>query len=331
MVVFMRAWIIDKLEGLERLKLVDLPDPTPQRAEVVLDVRFAALNPADYYLAQGQYPARPPLPHVLGRDGIGTVSAVGEGVSDFKVGDAALILRSEIGVSRPGTLAERVAVPVESLVRPPAGWSEQQSAAAPLVYLTAHQALTQWGELPPSVVLVTGASGGVGVASIQLGVAMGHELMALSRSEEKRAKLLDLGVSVALDPESDWHKSLKQQLDPRRVALAIDNIGGELFPRVIDVMGMHGKISVVGQLAGPVPKFSTATLFFRRLCVGGVAVGTYTPAESQAAWRAVVNLLARAKAKPIIDSIFPFEQIQEGFTRLKQGPMGKVLIGIREH
>ena len=327
----MRAWIIDKLEGLERLKLVDLPDPAPMAGEVLLDVHCAALNPADYYLAQRQYPAAPPMPHVLGRDGIGTVATLGEGVTKFKVGDAALILRSEIGVSRQGTLAERVAVPVESLVRPPAGWSEQESAAAPLVYLTAHQALTQWGELPAaSTVLVTGASGGVGVASIQLGVTMGHRLIALSRSEKKRARLAQLGASLTFDPEdADWHKKLKEQLKPRGVDLAIDNIGGELFLRVVDSLGMHGKISVVGQLAGPVPKFSTATLFFRRLRVGGVAVGTYTPAESQAAWTAVVELMNRRNTRPIIDSTFPFEQIQEAFARLKQGPMGKVLVAVR--
>src|SRR5829696_8291365 len=189
----MRAWTIDKLEGLERLKLSNAPDPRPARGEVVLEVHYAALNPADYYLAQRQYPAGPALPHVLGRDGIGVVSAVGEGVTALKVGDVALILRSEIGVGRWGTLAEKVAVPVESLVHPPQGWTEQESAAAPLVYLTAYQALTQWGELPPSVVLITGASGGVGVASIQLAVAMGHYVVALSRSEEKRAKLLTLG------------------------------------------------------------------------------------------------------------------------------------------
>ena len=326
----MRGWIIDKLEGLERLKLLDLPDPAPAPGEVVLDVHYAALNPADYYLAQRQYPAGPPLPHVLGRDGMGTVSAVGEGVTNFGVGDAALILRSDIGVSRQGTLAERVAVPIASLVRPPTGWSEQESAAAPLVYLTAYQALTQWGELPaPSTVLVTGASGGVGVASIQLGVTMGHRMIALSRSGDKRAKLEGLGASITLDPEdADWHKTLKEQLTPRGVDLAIDNIGGELFPRVIDVLGMHGRVSVVGQLAGPVPKFSTATLFFRRLRVGGVAVGTYTPPESQAAWQAIVELLNRGKAKPIIDSVFPFEQIQEAFARLKQGPMGKVLVSV---
>ncbi len=328
----MRAWIIDKLEGLERLKLADVPDPVPAAGEVVLDVHYAALNPADYYLAQRQYPAAPSLPHVLGRDGIGTVSTVGPDVSSFRIGDVALILRSEIGVSRWGTLAERVAVPVESLVRPPADWTEPEAAAAPLVYLTAYQALTQWGELPPSVVLITGASGGVGVASIQLGVAMGHRVIALSRSEEKQAKLIELGASIVLDPQdADWHRKLKQQLDPRCVDLAIDNIGGELFPRVIDSLGMNGKVSVVGQLAGPVPKFSTATLFFRRLRVGGVAVGTYTPPESQAAWKAIVDTLngAGAGEKPVIDSTFRFAQIEEAFARLKRGPMGKVLVEIR--
>ena len=99
--------------------------------------------------------------------------------------------------------------------------------------------------------------------------------------------------------------------------------------RVIDTLGMHGRVSVVGQLAGPVPKFSTATLFFRRLRIGGVAVGTYTPPESQTAWTALLAVLERANAKPIVDSVFAFEQIQEAFARLKQGPMGKVLVQIQ--
>jgi NADPH2:quinone reductase len=325
----MRAWIIDKFEGIEHMRLADVPDPPARTGEVVLDTRYAALNPADYYLAQGQYPAKPALPHILGRDGVGVISAVGSGVADFKVGETALILRGEVGVSRWGTLAQRVAVPVESLVRLPQGWTEQQSAAAPLVYLTAYQALTQWGDLPPSVVLITGASGGVGVASIHLAVAMGHTVVALSRSQEKRAKLKALGAAIALDPEDKhWPKQLKDELNPRRVDLAVDNIGGELFPRVIDAMGMNGKVSVVGQLAGPVPKFSTATLFFRRLRIGGVAVGTYAPAESQSAWKVLVEMMNRVGQKPIIDSTFRFENAMDAFAQLKRGPMGKVLIDV---
>jgi NADPH2:quinone reductase len=308
--------------------LADLPDPTPAAGEVVLDVRCASLNPADYYLAQGQYPARPSLPHVLGRDGIGVVSAVGSGVTEFKVGDTGVILRSEIGVSRWGTLAERVAVPVESLVRPPQGWTEQESAAAPLVYLTAYQALTQWGELKPGVALVTGASGGVGVATIHLAAARGHRVIGLSRSEEKRAKLMAEGAWMTFDSQDEWNKQLKEELGTARVDLAVDNIGGDQFPRLIDVMALWGKVSVVGQLAGPVPNFNLGTLFFRRLRIGGVAVGTYTPQESQAAWKSVAEILNRVGRKPIVDSVHPFEKTTDAFAQLNRGPLGMVLVAV---
>jgi NADPH2:quinone reductase len=244
-----------------------------------------------------------------------------------------VILRSEIGVSRPGTFAERVAVPTASLVAPPKNWNEEQAAAAPLVYLTAYQALSTWGELPHgSVVLITGASGGVGVASIQLARGLGYATIALSRSEEKREHLERIGADHAIDPtDADWRKTLKQLLGKRRVDLAIDNIGGELFNQVVDVMGEHGRISCVGRLAGPVPQFNTASLFFRRLRVGGVAVGAYTPGESQAAWKKVLEILDRTGARPLIDHVFPFAQLQQAFKKLARGPMGKVVLAVGTH
>src|SRR5687767_13817920 len=172
----MRAWLLESMRGLAGLRLDDVPDPQPADDEVVMQVDYAALNPADRYLAQGQYPARPPMPHILGRDAVGTVIAVGPGVppESLKVGDRRAVLRGETGVSRAGTFAQRVALPAKSLVEIPPGWTDPEAAGATLVYLTAYQALTQWGDLPPSVVLVTGASGGVGVASTQLAAALGH-------------------------------------------------------------------------------------------------------------------------------------------------------------
>jgi NADPH2:quinone reductase len=296
---------------------------------VVLKVEFASLNPADRYLAEGQYPARPPLPHILGRDGMGTVIEVGPGVNGVKIGDRRVILRGEAGVTKPGTFAQRVAVPADWLVEVPVGWTGQEAGGAPLVYVTSHQALTQWGPLPPSVVLVTGASGGVGVASTQLASLMGHTVVALSRSEPKRQKLHEIGASVTLDPaDPQWPIKLKQELKGRRVDLAIDNIGGELFPRVIDVLGNFGKVSVVGRLAGPVPEFNTASLFFRRLRIGGVAIGSYTVEESRAAWMTIVSLLTKAGTKPLIDHVFSFDELPQAFGRLKEGPMGKVLLKV---
>jgi NADPH:quinone reductase len=324
----MRAWLLDELNGLERLRLADAPDPVAQPGEAVLAVQFAALNPADRYLAERQYPMKPALPHVLGRDGIGSVIQIGDGVSQIRVGDKRAILRGDVGGNRWGTFAQRVAVPVENLVETPHDWSDEEAAGATLVYLTAYQALTMWGPLPEnSVVLVTGASGGVGVASIQLATAMGHTVFGLSRNPEKSRRLEQLGAAEVLNPEDDkWRQNLKAKLAPRRVSLAIDNVGGKLLPEVIDTLGDNGRVSLVGRLAGPVPSFNTATLFFRRLRIGGVAVGAYSNSESRAAWQEVLRLLASRSARPLVDSVFPFDQLPKAFERLAQGPMGKVLL-----
>lgn len=326
----MKAWILPQLGSIDNLTLTDHPDPTPGNGEVVLQMGFAALNPADRYLAEGAYPARPSFPHILGRDGIGDVIAVGENAGDWKVGDEAVLVRSEIGVNRLGTFAEKVAVPVESLIKPPTGWTKEESAGATLVYLTAWQALTQWGELAPGVVLITGASGGVGVASIQLGKALGHTIIAMSRGDSKTQALKDLGADLVVDPnDTQWRKRVKEYLGTRKVDLAIDNIGGETFGELIDALGMWGRVSVVGRLAGPVPQFNTSTLFFRRIRIGGVAVGTYSPDESQAEWSKVIEALDRAGSKPLVDNVFDFDQLPAAFARLKAGPLGKVLLRVR--
>jgi NADPH2:quinone reductase len=323
----MKAWLLDQLNGIEHLRMADVPDPVAGPGKAVLSLGYAALNPADRYLAQGQYPAKPTLPHILGRDGMGTVIAIGAGVTSFKIGDKAMILRSEIGVNHPGTFAQQAAAPVESLAALPVGWTDQHAAGAALVYLTAHQALAQWGDLEAAVVLITGASGGVGAAAIQLASAEGHTVIALSRSPAKRNGLAKIGAALCLDPnDPSWPAQLKQFLGKRRVDLAIDNIGGSGFNDLIGVMGHGGKISVVGRLAGPVPEFNTATLFFRRLRIGGVAVGDYSPAQSQKAWTEIVETLKAADVKPIVDSVYPFDKIAEAFARLQSGPMGKVLL-----
>jgi NADPH2:quinone reductase len=329
----MRAWLLKDFGGLSSLQFGETPDPAPTSGEIVLRVLYAGLNPADRYLSEGQYPAKPSLPHILGRDGIGVIESLGAGVSNFKVGDKATIVRSEIGVSRRGTFAEKVAVPVESLVKPPQGWSDEQAAGATLVYLTAYQAMTQWTDPPlpvqGCVTLVSGASGGVGVASVQLASAMGHRVIGLSRSAEKAKQLIELGADAVFNPnDNQWRTKLKDYLNGKRVDLAIDNIGGELFPQVIETLGDRGRVSVVGRLAGPVPQFNTASLFFRRARIGGVAVGAYTPDESRRVWVEVLQLLDKTGAKPLVDQVFAFDKLIDAFERLRSGPMGKVLLKV---
>jgi NADPH2:quinone reductase len=329
----MKAWLWDGTAGLEHLHLDDAADPVAAQDEVVLALEYAALNPADQYLAEGRYPypVNPPLPHVLGRDGVGTVVAVGDSVTNVHVGDRRAILRGDVGVFRWGTFAERVSMSARTLIEIPDGWTDEESSGATLVYLSAYHALTLWEPLEPSsVVLVTGASGGVGVAAVQLAAAMGHTVVALSRSEEKQQRLTELGAAVTLDPaDSRWRTDLKDALEGRSVKLAVDNIGGKLLPEVIDTLGELGRVSCVGNLAGPVPNFDTGTLFSRRIRIAPMSLGYYTPEQNHAAWQSLISILNSSGARPQIDRVYPFEELPNAFQRLMAGPMGKVLIKIK--
>jgi len=144
----MRAWLMDSYEGTEKLRMGEVPDPRPGPEEVLLKLRFAGLNPADAFLAKAMYPAKPALPHILGRDGVGEVLSTRGSVENVQPGDTVGILRCEAGVNTWGTLAELTVVPAASVVPVAKGWSLEEMAGAPLVYLTAWQALTHWSEPP---------------------------------------------------------------------------------------------------------------------------------------------------------------------------------------
>ena len=330
----MRAWLMDSYEGTEKLRMGEVSDPRPGPEEVLLKLRFAGLNPADAFLAKAMYPAKPALPHILGRDGVGEVLSTCGSVENVQPGDTVGILRCEAGVNTWGTLAELTVVPAASVVPVAKGWSLEEMAGAPLVYLTAWQALTQWSgpPAPPpaeSVLLITGASGGVGTAAVHLGKSMGLIVIALSRSEEKRSRLLQLGANFAFDPaDKNLRQAVSAAIAAKKVDLVVDNVGGSLFHQVVAMLGYGGKISVVGRSGGAVPEFNTATLFFRRNRIGGVAVSDYTPQQAQTAWAEIVSRLNAAGQKPVIDTIFPFEEVKSAFRRLDEGPVGKVLVRI---
>jgi NADPH2:quinone reductase len=325
---------MDSYEGVEKLRLDEVPDPQPGPSQVLLKMQYAALNPADAFLALAQYPAKPKLPHVLGRDGVGQVIALGAGVENLQLGETVGILRGDTGVETWGTLAEKTVVDSAHVVPIPHGWSLEEVAGAPLVYLTAWQALTQWSDPPAppptgSVLLVTGASGGVGSASVLLGQSMGLTVVGLSRSAEKAAKLKQLGADFVFDPAADGlRKLVLAAIAPKRVDIAIDMVGGALFNEIIAMLGYGGRISVVGRSGGVVPEFNTATLFFRRNRIGGVTVADYSPEEAKASWKQIVTRLDATGQRPVVDGVFPFVDVKTAFARLSQGPMGKVLVKV---
>jgi NADPH:quinone reductase len=330
----MRAWLMDSYDGVEKLRQGEVDDPSPGPGQVLLRIRFAALNPADAFLAKAMYPAKPPLPHILGRDGVGEVLATGPGVVQVRAGDMVGVLRCNAGVETWGTLAEKSVISAASVAPIPPGWSLEEMAAAPLVFLTAWQALTQWSDPPSppaegSVLLVTGASGGVGVASVLLGKSMGMVVVALSRSAEKGAKLKELGADFVFDPQdTGLRKKVNAALAPKKVDLAVDNVAGPLFSEVVAMLGYGGRVSVVGRSGGAVPDFNTGTLFFRRNRIGGVAVADFTPESAQMAWKEIVRRLDALGKRPVVDHVFPFDEVKAAFARLDRGPMGKVLVRV---
>lgn len=328
----MRAWLMDSYDGVDALRLAHVPNHGPGPGQILLRMTLAGLNPADAFLAQALYPARPPMPHVLGRDGVGEVIAVGAGVDAALVGQTVGILPGATGVETWGTLAEKTVISSEDTLPWPPGWSAEEMAGAPLVFLTAWQALTMWSDPPApppagSVLLVTGASGGVGTASVLLGKALGLTVVALSRSREKGAKLTKLGADFVFDPaDAGLRKAVGAAIAPRKVDLAIENVGGPLFNDVLALLGQGGRVSVVGRSAGVVPEFNSAALLFRRNRIGGVLVASNSRPEARSAWAEVVDRLQRTGARPVVDRVFAFDAVKEAFARLAEGPMGKVLV-----
>jgi NADPH:quinone reductase len=330
----MRAWLMESYKRVEKLRLGEVADPEPGPGQVLLKMRYAALNPADAFLSQARYPARPSLPHILGRDGVGDVLAVGSGVQTIRVSEPGGILSSAAGVSAWGTLAEKTVVPAANIIPIPEGWSLEQTAGAPLVFLAAWQALTQWTDPPApppadSILLVTGASGGVGIASVLLGKATNLTVVGFSREPEKGAKLKELGADFVFAPDDKSLRDLvNKSIAPKRIDLAVDTVGGPQFNDVVAMLGPRGRISVVGRSNGVVPEFNTATLFFKRNRIGGVSVGDYSADVAQGIWKNIVSRLNATRRRPVIDQIFPFEEVKPAFARLAQGPMGKVLVRV---
>ena len=313
----MQAWLLPSLSGLSALRLAEVPDPTPQPGQVILSVAYAGLNPADRYLSEGQYPARPAFPHILGRDGLGNIIALGEGVRGHALGDKRLILRTDVGVNTWGTFAEEVAVAAESLVPVPAGWTDQQAAGAPLVYITAYQALTQWGPLPENcVTLITGASGGVGSAAVQLARRRGAHVVALAAAD-KAATLTELGADRVLGRDAD----LVAALGADSVDVVIDVVGGPQFPALLAVLKSRGRYAVSGAIAGPIVTLDLRTLYLKDLALLG---GTIQDSE---VFGNLVSYIERGEIRPLVAATYPLAEIaaaQEAF--LAKRHVGKIVL-----
>lgn len=325
----MRAWRFDEPGDIGNLKLAEVEPPEPREGEVLVRVEMAALNPADRYLVQGQYPRAGAPPFTPGRDGCGVVEQAAPN-GRFCKGDRVVLLGGLTGISAQGMLAEYAAVPEAWLAPAPPGWSTAEAAAGPLVLLTAWRALAICGRVQPGeTVLVTGASGGVGTAAILLAKALEARVVALSRSPEKRARLAEMGADITLDAAAaDLGKQVKAALDGGRIDLVVENLGGPWLKQAVQWTGLGGRIMVVGLLAGLDAGVPVGLLIHKCLTIEGLSVSAYAPEEARAAWERIAELLHAHGQRPPVDRVFAMEEVQAAFAHMAAGPLGKVVIDI---
>jgi NADPH:quinone reductase-like Zn-dependent oxidoreductase len=300
---------------------------------VTIDLVAAALNRREWWIRRGGKAA---LPVVLGSDGAGVVSALGEGVTDVAIGDEVVLypglrwgedddLPAEefeiLGAPSQGTYAEQIVVRADLLWPKPLGWSWVETAALPVAGLTAWRSLVRYARAAPGkTVLVTGAGGGAGTFAVQIAAALGCRVVTTSSSRMKLDRLRELGASDGADyRDPDW----PDRIGP--VDAAIDSVGGAAWPGAIRALRPGGALVCFGDTVGEVGEISIADLFFGYLSVHGTTLGS--PRE----FAALLAHCAEAAWRPVVDSVFPLAEAQDAHRRLDAPDrFGKIVLAIDE-
>jgi NADPH:quinone reductase-like Zn-dependent oxidoreductase len=306
----------------EELRLEERPDPEPGSHEVVVATQFAGINPADLAQRAGRYPAPPGAPQdVPGLEVAGRVVACGAQVRDWKEGDRVF------GLVGGGGLADRVAVHERHVVAVPERLDEQEAAAVPEAFVTAHDAIaTQAGLGAGDVLLVNGASGGVGTAAVQIGVLSGARVFASVRSEATRAAVAELGAEVVGPDDAFARVREAGGADVVLELVGSPNLAGDL-----DALATKGRVVIVGTGAGDEAPLSLRALMGRRARIMGTVLRARPLEEKAAAMQAfrheVVPFLADGRARGIVDRVFPAAEADDAFVYMAQpGKLGKVLL-----
>ncbi|MEV4577902.1 zinc-binding dehydrogenase [Nonomuraea jabiensis] len=304
---------------LAGLTLGERPEPKVPDGWTTVSVRAAALNHHDLWTLKGVGIRQDRLPIVLGCDAAGVDedgnevivhSVIGTGADETL--DPKRTLLSEV---HDGTFAEWVAVPRRNLVPKPAGLGFEHAACLPTAWLTAYRMLFDKAGLEPgSTVLVQGAGGGVATALIALGRAGGYRVWATSRSEDKRARALELGADQVFEPGARL---------PERVDAVMETVGQATWDHSLKSLKPGGRIVVSGATSGAVPPADLNRVFFLQLSVVGSTMGT----REQLGRLAV--FLEQTGVRPVVDRVLPLTQARDGFAAMAEGEIfGKIVFTV---
>ena len=316
----MRAIVVNGFGPPERLRVGEVAEPVPRRAEVSVRVHAAPVNYVDILVVGGTYQFLPPLPFVPGKGPAGVVTALGEHVTSLQVGDRVLAMAEQ------GGYAEAVAVRADHCYRLPPSMSFTEAASLSLVYDTAWFALRERARLEAGeTVLVLGGSGGVGQAAIQLAHAMGARVLAGILRPERAASAQAAGADAVIDlAAAELRESLRAQVnamtDGRGADIILDPLGGAIFEAALRALAWRGRLVVIGFAAGAIPTIRTNYLLLKNIEISGLQISDYRkrrPAQVAACFAEVFSLYEQRRIKPAAAMIFPLARAGEALAALR--------------
>jgi NADPH:quinone reductase len=316
----MRAVVVREFGGIEKASLGDMPKPQPKAGEVLIETRAVSVNFVDLVMMGGTYQFKPPLPFVPGKLPVGVVAAVGDGVKKFKTGDHALLMAEQSG------FAEFCVLPENQSIKIPASLPFEEAAAMALVYDTAYFALKDRGRIAPGeTVLVLGATGGVGLAAIQLAKAFGGRVFAAVATKDKEDIVRAAGADAIVDLSTpDLNESLRQQVfaltDKKGVDIVVDMLGGDIFDAAVRALAWCGRLIVIGFASGRIPSLKMNYVLVKNIEVSGMQISDYRkrrPADMQAAFADIYRLHGEGKLKPLPTKAYPLERFAEALRDIK--------------
>lgn len=306
--------------------LADLPVPEPGAGEVRVRVRAAAVNFPDLLMTRGGYQLKPELPFVSGLEFAGEVDAVGEGVRDWQVGDAV------VGGNRFGAMAEYCVAPASGLRRKPERLSWDEAAAYPVAYLTAYVALVRCARVEAGEwVLVHGAAGGVGLATVDLAKALGARVIAAASSEAKRDAIAELYAPDALiSAEPGFRETVKALTGAAGADVVFDPVGGDVFDESTRCIAFGGRLLVVGFASGRIPEVSVNMPLIKGFSVVGVRAGEYGrrfPERGAENVAAIDALATEGRIRPHVHAALDLADWREAFAMIERREVvGKVVL-----
>lgn len=343
----MRAWTLDDF-GLDNLTLREVPTPTPGPGELLIRVSAVSLNFRDKALVDGIYaPDKQPKGLIPVSDSAGVVTAVGEGVTEFAVGDRVTshlyqdwidgpwlneYADAQIGGPINGGLAEYQVLRAGNVVPTPGYLSDAEAATLPIAALTPWFVMTEYGGLreklaaggPGSATVLAQGTGGVSVFAIQIAAALGARVIATSSSDDKLTRARELGATDTINYRTtpDWAAQVMELTDGEGVDVVLDVVGGDGLRDSVRATRGNGLVAVIGFLTGQSSTLDLMDVIWHQARLQGVAVGHLR------AFRDLVTFLGEHEIHPVIDTTYPFEQAHQAYEHLARGAFGKIVVEV---